>query len=197
MNATGGISTAKACRRWLKASDTCLQRSDIAQSHTLLAPLSWSTPERLRGDPCNALKQINLKCSPSDGRRSNIPKKKLNRTILRLSEPSQPKFTLTAPPTRSGNNVRDCGHPLAMSRDELLFWEVDSKYKKNLVNDMYRFKDHGIEIVVDEDNPQREALTSFRTLILLNRTKASILSLDQCLKLSGNPELSINSMNVW
>jgi len=99
--------------------------------------------------------------------------------------------------TQSDNNLRNPGHTVAAPLNEQTFWEVDSKYKKNIIYHMYRLKDHGIEIALDACNIQRMALTRSSALYPFNDIKVSTSSLDPCLKLNGNPEFSIDTMTVW
>jgi hypothetical protein len=185
MNATGGISPANAPYRYLTrqlilSRDDRPFASEIRTTPHLSAPSSWTS---LAAQPRVRRASASLK-DP----RSHTQKKYLNRTLLCLSEPSLASFTLADELIRSGDNLRDLGHTLVVSLEERPFWEVDSKYKKNITHNMYRLKDHGIEIALGSDTLQRDALTRFSTLNLFNYIKVSVSSLDQCLKLNGNPE---------
>lgn len=193
MNATGGISPAKAPYRSL-TRQLILSRDDRPfaseiKPHPLPAPPSRTTLAGQTGElgsdawvhlhpAASSLKHL---CSPH-------PKKLLNRTLLCLSEPSLASFSLVEELIRSGNSLRDFGHTLVVSLKARPFWEVDSKYKKNIIYHMYHLKDHGIEIALDDDNIQRQALARFGNLDLFNYIKVSTSSLGQCLKLNGNPE---------
>lgn len=193
MNATGGFSPAKAPYRYL-TRQLILSRDSrpFAREIRTVCPLpapSSRTP--LAAHPCerdDAYRPLHRKLSSLKDHRSHNPDKYLNRTVLCLSEPSLASFALADELILSGNNLRDLGHTLVVSLNEQPFWEVDSKYKKNITHNMYRLKDHGIEIALDGYTLQREALTRFSTLNLFNYIKVSISSLDQCLKLNGNPE---------
>ncbi|MGF6125283.1 EAL domain-containing protein (putative c-di-GMP-specific phosphodiesterase class I) [Pseudomonas frederiksbergensis] len=197
MNATGGISPAKAPHRYLTrqlilSRDDRPFASEISTITEADRPLPALSSWTLTGQSCergsDTLTHMHREsCSPTH-RRSPTPKKYLNRTVVSLSEPSLASFALTEELIQSGNNLRDLGHTLVVSLKERPFWEVDSKYKKNIIYHMYRLKDHGIEIALDDYNLQREALTRFSTLNLFNYIKVSIASLDQCLKLNSNPE---------
>jgi len=198
MNATGGTTPAKAPYRYL-TRQLILSRDDrpfaneirptTVAHRPLPAPFSRTT---LAGQSCgrgsDALMRMHREPSSLKDRRSHNPKKYLNRTILCLSEPGLASFTLAEELIRSGDNLLDLGHTLVVSLKGRAFWEVDSKYKKNIIYNMYRLKDHGIEIALDDYDIQQEALTSFSTLNLFNYIKVSISSLGQCLKLNGNPE---------
>ncbi|RON57423.1 EAL domain-containing protein [Pseudomonas frederiksbergensis] len=191
MNAIGGTSPAQAPHRYLTrqlilSRDDRPFASEISTTTEADRPLpalsSWTTQagqSRERGS--DTLTHMHRGRSPT-------PKKYLNRTVVRLSELSLASFALAEELIQSGNNLRDLGHTLVVSLKERPFWEVDSKYKKNIIYHMYRLKDHGIEIALDDYNLQREALTCFTTLNLFNYIKVSIASLDQCFKLNSNPE---------
>jgi len=129
--------------------------------------------------------QSGLSLNDRNGERQ---KKHLNRTLICLSETSLNSFELTEALLQSGSDLRDLGHTLVVSLTAQPLWELRSKYKKNIIYNMYRLKDHGIEIALDDCNIQRDAVTSFCTLNLFNYIKLSVSSLDQCLKLKGVPE---------
>lgn len=193
MNATGGISPAKAPYRYL-TRQLILSRDDRPfaseiSTGPLPATSSWTTQAGQLCERCNE-PSAHLRREPSSqkDRRSHRPEKYLNRTLLSLSEPGLASFALTNELIQSGNNLRDFGHTLVVSLKGRAFWEVDSKYKKNIIYHMYHLKDHGIEIALDDYNIQREALTRFNTLNLFNYIKVSISSLGQCLKLNSDPE---------
>ncbi|WP_213936869.1 EAL domain-containing protein [Pseudomonas sp. dw_612] len=193
MNATGGISPAKAPYRSL-TRQLILSRDDRPfaseiKTRPLPAPSSWTTQA---GQPCERSSDpwVPMHREPSSlkDRRSHNSEKYLNRTFLCLSEPSLASIALADELIRSGNNLRDLGHTLVVSLKVQPFWEVDSKYKKNIIYHMYRLKDHGIEIALDDYTIRRKSLTRFDTLNLFNYIKVSISSLDQCLKLESDPE---------
>lgn len=189
MNATGGISPANAPYRYL-TRQLILSRDDRPfASEVRTTPALCRTS--LAAQPCapsDARGQLHRGAVSLQDPRSHTPKKYLNRTLLCLSEPSLASFALADELIRSGDNLRDLGHTLVVSLEEQPFWEVDSKYKKNITHNMYRLKDHGIEIALGSDTLQRDTLTRFSTLNLFNYIKVSVSSLDQCLKLNGNPE---------
>ncbi|MEO6677559.1 MAG: EAL domain-containing protein [Pseudomonas sp.] len=193
MNATGGISPAKApyrciTRQLILSRDDRPFASEI-NTRPLPAPPSRMTRAGQLCEPGNPpLVQMHREHSSQNNRRLHNPKKYLNRTFIRLSEPSLARFALAQELIRSGNNLRDLGHTLVVSFKGRPFWEVDSKYKKNIIYHMYHLKDHGIEIALDDYNIQQEALTRFNTLNLFNYIKVSISSLGQCLKLNSEPE---------
>ncbi|MFC6335262.1 EAL domain-containing protein [Pseudomonas sp. CCM 7891] len=189
MNATAGISPAKAQNCYL-SRDSRPFASTIGTTHSLPAPSPWTLPA---GQPscernCNTLLQFHREPSSLKDRRSPPPKKCLNRTMLCLSETSLSNFSLAEELIRLGNNLRDLDHTRVVPLNKEPFWEVDSKHKKNIIYNMYRFKDHGIEIALNDYPILREALTRFITLNLFNYIEVSISSLDQCLKLNGEPE---------
>lgn len=190
MNATGGISPAKALYRYL-TRQLILSRDDrpFASEVKTTPALCWTSLATQPCAPGNALGQLLRGAVSAQDPRSHTTKKYLNRTLLCLSEPSLASFALADELIRSGNNLRDLGHTLVVSLNAQPFWEVDSKYKKNITYNMYRLKDHGIEIALDGDTLQRDALTRFSTLNLFNYIKVSTTSLGQHLKLNGNPEL--------
>ncbi|RON45300.1 EAL domain-containing protein [Pseudomonas frederiksbergensis] len=193
MNATGGTSPVKAphrslTRQLILSRDARPFASEI-KTRPLPAPSSWTTQAGQLCEHSGApLVPVHREPSPQKDHRLHNPGKYLNRTFLCLSEPSLASFALADELIRSGNNLRDLGHTLVVSLKGQPFWEVDSKYKKNIIYHMYHLKDHGIEIALDDYNLQREALTRFSTLNLFNYIKVSIESLDQCLKLNSNPE---------
>lgn len=194
MNATGGISPAKAPNRYLTrqqflSRDNRPFASEIRTTYTLPAPSLWRMPAgQSCGRSCNVLVRLYRDPSSRIDRRSYHPKKYLNRTTLYLSEPSLASFSLAQEPFQSGNSLCDLGHTLVVSLNEHLFWEADSKYKKIIIYNMYRLKDHGIENAWDEDSIPRKALTGFNFPNLTNHIKVSISPQDQCLKLNDNPE---------
>ncbi|MBT2373298.1 hypothetical protein [Pseudomonas fluorescens] len=190
MNATGGTSPAKAQNRYLARQQFLLRDNHPLASETrTTAPSPWRMPAgQSCGCSCNALVHPHRDPASRIDRRSYHPKKYLNRTTLFLSKPSLASFSMVKEPFQSGNNLCDLGHTLAVSLNEHPFWEVDSKYKKIIIYNMYRLKDHGIEIARDEYSIQRKALTGFNSLNLTNHIKVSISPQDQCLKLNGNPE---------
>ncbi|MFJ7796043.1 EAL domain-containing protein [Pseudomonas sp. NPDC096950] len=193
MNATGGISPAKAPYRYL-TRQLILSRDDrpFASEISTSPPPATSSWTTQAGQLCERYSDpwVHMHREPFSlkERRSHNPEKYLNRTILSLSELGLARFALTNELIQAGDNLRDFGHTLVVSLKGRPFWEVDSKYKKNIIYHMYHLKDHGIEIALDDYNIQREALTRFSTLNLFNYIKVSISSLDLCLKLNSDPE---------
>lgn len=197
MNATGGISPVKApyryfTRQLILSRDDRPFASEIRPATKAHSPLPATSSPTIpacqvcgRGDP---LMLKHREPGALRERHSHNPEKHLNRTVLCLSEPGLASFAVTEELIRSANNLHDLGHTLVVSLKSRVFWEVDCKYKKNIIYHMYRLKDHGIEIALDDYDIQRKALTSFSTLNLFNYIKVSISPLDQCLKLNGNPE---------
>jgi hypothetical protein len=193
MNATGGMSPVKAPYRSL-TRQLILSRDDrpFANEIKTRSPAASSSSTMPAGQSRehsgDAWGHLHRERSSPKDCGSHRPKNYLNRTILCLPETSLASFALTEELILSGDNLRDLGHTLVVSLKGRAFWEVDSKYKKNIIYHMYRLKDHGIEIALDDYNIQREAPTRFSTLNLFNYIKVSISSLDQCFKLNESPE---------
>ena len=198
MNSTGCSSRAKAPDRTLtrqlilsrdNSPFACEIRLTSEGSRSLLEPSQLPAAALTSCAPCrDILQQPRRERSISQASGSPLVKKYLNRTLIRLSEPSLSSFALTHELIQAGRNLRDIGHSLVVSLSTQPLWEPGSKYKKNIVSNMYSLKDHGIEIALDGVNIQNEAMTGKNTLNLFNYIKLSVSSLDQCLKLNGDPE---------
>lgn len=189
MNATEGSSPTKALY--------CYQTRCLIPSHPTptAAPLP-TAPAAPLYERSNTLIQTRQESCTFKVRGSHNSNNYLNRTPTRLPEPRLAKPPLAAVLLQSDNNLLDPGHTVATSRNEKTFWEVDSKYKKNIIYHMFRLKDHGIEITLDACNIQRKALTRLSALYPFNDNKVSTSSLDPCLKLNGNPEFSIDTLSA-
>jgi hypothetical protein len=195
MNATGGISSTKApnrslTRQLILARDNHPFASVTRTARTLPVQSSRMPPAApLCERSCDARAQLHreLFSSPKNNRLHKT-NKKMNLTMLGLSNPGFSIFARVDEPPRFGNNLCDLDATRVVSRNEPPFWEVDSKHNKNIIYNMRRSKDHGIEITWDDGHIQRDALTSFSILNRFTDITISHSPLGQCLKLNGNPE---------
>ncbi|SDU87731.1 hypothetical protein [Pseudomonas mucidolens] len=193
MNAIGGISPATAPNRCQPPRLASVDKRLLANEAGIKVQAHRPTPPgRSCKGSCEVWARPHGTSYLRNDRQSPGVKKNLNRMFPRLSKSRLAKFFPSKALHRSGNNLRDLRHTVVMSLNAPPLWEVGSKYKKNNIIDMYLLKNHGIEITLNDYSTQRTTLTSFSTLIQPNYIKVSTPSLDQCLKLNGNPEFLNN-----
>ncbi|WP_339530429.1 hypothetical protein [Pseudomonas mucidolens] len=189
MNAIGGISPATAPNRCPPPRLASFDKRLLVRETGTKAQAHRATPSSRSGEEsCDVWAPRHRTSYLRKDRQSPGVKKNLNRMFPRLSKPSLARFFPPQALHRSGNNLRDLRHTVLMSFNAPPLWEVGSKYKKNNINDMYRLKNHGIEITLNDYSIQRTTLTSFSPLIQPNYIKVSTPYLEQCVKLNGNPE---------